>query len=128
MEEQRLDDLRFLNRYYDSNLSNILVVYGHRNIEKSRILQKFIENRRFIYYTARSVSYTEQLFLWAKELKDTGIDVPEYPDFTTLFETCLKSATKNPLIFVIRNFEHIVKEDQASSFFTASKLFPKYVL
>lgn len=113
MEEQRLDDLRFLNRYYDSNLSNILVVYGHRNIEKSRILQKFIENRRFIYYTARSVSYTEQLFLWAKELKDTGIDVPEYPDFTTLFETCLKSATKNPLIFVIRNFEHIVKADES---------------
>ncbi|WP_026651908.1 ATP-binding protein [Butyrivibrio proteoclasticus] len=116
MNEQRLDDLRFLNRYYDSNLSNILVVYGHRNIEKDRLLEKFIENRRSVFYTARSVSPREQLFLWGKELKETGIDLPEYPEFKELFMACLKSAGRNPIIFVIKNFEHIIKGD--ISFFT----------
>ena len=43
MEEQRLADLNFLNRYYDSGLSNILVVYGHRNIDHNVLLQKFVE-------------------------------------------------------------------------------------
>ena len=109
MEDQRLADLNFLNRYYDSGLSNILVVYGHKNIDHNTLLQKFIENRRNIYYVARSASAKEQLFLWARELRDKGISVPEKPCYKELFEACLLSAGKNSLIFVIRNFEYIVK-------------------
>ena len=100
MEEQRLEDLRFLNRFYDSSLSNILVVYGHRNVEKNELLRKFIENRRSVYYTARSASLREQLFLWAKELRETGAEISEYPTFDELFSVCLKAAGKNPLIFI----------------------------
>ena len=43
MEEIRKIDLAFLNRYYDSGRSNILVVYGHRNVEQNSLLFKFIE-------------------------------------------------------------------------------------
>ena len=56
MEEIRKIDLAFLNRYYDSGRSNILVVYGHRNVEQNSLLFKFIENRRSVFYAARSVS------------------------------------------------------------------------
>ena len=76
MEQQRLADLNFLNRYYESGLSNILVVYGHRNIDHNALLTKFIENRRNVYFAARSASVKEQLFLWAKELRETGTKVP----------------------------------------------------
>ena len=109
MEEQRLADLNFLNRYYESGLSNILVVYGHRNIDHNVLLSKFLENRRNIYYAARSASIKEQLFLWAKELREKGTKVPEHPSFKELFEACLLSASKNSMILVIRNFENIVK-------------------
>ena len=112
MEGQRLADLNFLNRYYESGLSNILVVYGHRNIDHNALLSKFIENRRNIYYIARSASEKEQLFLWAKELRSVGINVPEKPGYKDIFEACLLSAGKNNLIFVIRNFEYIVKSSE----------------
>ncbi len=109
MEEQRQADLNFLNRYYDSGISNILVLYGHRNIDHNVLLNKFVENRRNVYYVARSASEREQLFLWARELREKGVSVPDNPGFKELFEACLLSAGKNNLIFVIRNFEYIVK-------------------
>ena len=72
MEELRKIDLAFLNRFYESGRSNILVVYGHRNIEQNSLIFKFIENRRSVFYTARSVSAAEQVLLWAGELMEEG--------------------------------------------------------
>ena len=109
MEELRKVDLAFLNRYYDSGRSNILVVYGHRNVEQNSLLFKFIENRRSIFYTARSVSEREQIRLWGKELMDTSHSFGENSTYTDIFELAIGSAGRNPVIFVIKNFEYIIK-------------------
>ena len=109
MEELRLEDLSFLNRYYDSGLSNILVVYGHRNIEYTEVLTKFIENRRSFYFTARSVSEREQLFLWANELRKKGAAIGEFPTFGELFGATLGGTNRAPLILVFDSFERVVK-------------------
>ena len=109
MEAQRSEDLRFLNRYYESGLSNILVVYGHRNIEHSALLSKFTENRKSFYYTARSASEREQLFLWTGELRSNRIAVKDDSTYSDIFTACAESAGKAPFIFVVRNFENIIK-------------------
>jgi hypothetical protein len=112
MEAQRQIDLRFLNRYYESGLSNILVVYGHRNIDMDSLLTRFLENRRSVYYSARSVSLREQLSLWAGELSMTGLKFGKTPDFKEILDGCLKTAGRGAIIMVIRNFEHIVKASE----------------
>ncbi len=109
MEAQRQIDLNFLNRYYESGLSNILVVYGHRNIDMDGLLTKFLENRRSVYYCARSVSLREQLYLWSNELSFSGIKLSKKPEINEILDVCLKTAGINPIILVIKNFEHIVK-------------------
>ncbi len=109
MDEQRKIDLAFLNRYYESNRSNILVVYGHRNVEQNSLLFKFIENRRSVFYTARSLSSAEQILLWSKELMEGGSAFPENPTYTDIFNVSINAAGRNPVIFVIKNFEYIVK-------------------
>lgn len=109
MEEQRKIDLAFLNRFYESGRSNILVVYGHRNIEQNSLIFKFIENRRSVFYTARSCSATEQVLLWAGELMEEGSVLAKTPTFTDIFETAFAATGRNPVIFVIKNFEYIVK-------------------
>ena len=109
MEEQRLADLNFLNRYYESGLSNILVVYGHRNIDHNALINKFLENRRNIYFSARSASIKEQMFLWSKELREKGAKLPVNPTYKQLFDACLASVGNNSMILVIRNFENIIK-------------------
>ena len=109
MEATRQKDLDFLNRYYESGLSNILVIYGHKNIEDSELIDRFIENRRSASYVARSASEREQLFLWGKELRDQGASISQNPSYSEIFETCLNLNGKNSVIFVIRNFECILK-------------------
>jgi AAA+ ATPase superfamily predicted ATPase len=109
MEETRKIDLAFLNRFYDSGLSNILVVYGHRNVEKNELLLRFIENRRSVFYSARSVSGKEQIRLWEKELMDKKHKFSGEPTYTDILELSLGGAGRSPVIFVIRNFEYIIK-------------------
>ncbi|MCR5670621.1 MAG: hypothetical protein K6G10_06415 [Butyrivibrio sp.] len=109
MEELRKIDLAFLNRYYESGRSNILVVYGHRNIEQNSLIFKFMENRRSVFYTARSVSDREQLFLWAYELKEKGITVKDKPTYKDIFEAAVSGTSRAPVIFVIKNFEYMIK-------------------
>ena len=109
MEEQRKIDLAFLNRYYESGRSHILVIYGHRNIEQNSLIFKFIENRRSVFYTARSASAAEQVLLWAGELMEEGSVLAKTPTYTDIFETAFAATGRNPVIFVIKNFEYIVK-------------------
>ena len=113
MEELRKIDLAFLNRYYESGLSNILVVYGHRNVEKDALLFKFIENRRNVFYTARSCSNREQIRLWGMELMEKDRNFSEDTTYTDLFNISLSSTGRNPVIFCIRNFEYIVRTSES---------------
>ena len=109
MEEKRLEDLAFLNRYYESGLTNILVVYGHRNTAYKELLLRFMENRRSFYFSARSVSEREQLFLWGNELKAKSIEVSKYPTYTEILENCIGASVKVPTILVIDSFEYAVR-------------------
>ena len=109
MEEKRLEDLAFLNRYYESGLTNILVVYGHRNTAYKELLLRFMENRRSFYFSARSVSEREQLFLWGNELKAKSIEVSEYPTYTEVLENCIGESVKIPTILIFDSFEYAVR-------------------
>lgn len=109
MEELRKIDLAFLNRFYESGRSNILVVYGHRNVEQDSLLFKFIENRRNVFYTARSVSEREQIRLWSKELMEQGDKTGKEMTYTDIFNTSIGTGGRFPLIFVVKNFEYIIK-------------------
>ncbi len=113
MEELRKIDLAFLNRYYESGRSNILVVYGHRNVEQNSLLLKFIENRRNVFFVARSCSDREQIKLWAGEMMEDGTSFQDNVSYTDIFNMAFKSAGRNPLIFVIRNFENIIKSSDS---------------
>ena len=85
MEEQRRVDLAFLNRYYESSRSGILVVYGHRNVEQNSLLFKFTENRRSVFYNARSASEKEQILLWSKEVK-AAADISAAPSYSDILK------------------------------------------
>ena len=108
MEETRKIDLAFFNKYYDSGESNILVIYGPKNVEQHSLLMKFVENRRHSFYSARRVSETEQINLWTNELVAKGATFSEKPTFTDIFNAAAGTGN-NPFIFVINNFEYIVR-------------------
>ncbi len=64
----RTSELNYLNAFYDSEGSQLLVVYGQKNIGKTSLLKEFVKGKPYHYYCARSASEREQTY----ELKFFG--------------------------------------------------------
>ena len=69
----RASELKYLNTYYGREESQILVVYGCRNVGKTALLRQFIQNKPSYYYRARAASEREQRYQWGRELEKEKI-------------------------------------------------------
>ena len=60
MVPERVSELRYLNSYFEREGSQILVVYGEKNVGKTTLLYQFARGKASSYYRARSASEREQ--------------------------------------------------------------------
>ena len=102
----RVAELDYLNTYYDRTGSQILVVYGEKNVGKTTLLSAFSKDKPGIYLRARSASEREQRFLWNRELGSLCND--SYPSFTEIFQAVLPDE-KGKKVIIIDEFQYIVK-------------------
>lgn len=109
-------ELNYLDHYYRSGNSQILVVYGAKGIGKTRLLQEFCRGKNSSYYLARACSGLEQRYQWAMECKAKGLEVERYPSWDTLFAV-EHNRTGKMQILVLDEFQHMIKGDD--SFFKA---------
>lgn len=105
----RAQELKYLNTYYDRNGSQVLVVYGEKNVGKTALLKEFVRNKSFHYYRARSASEREQLFQWGKELSENGICTLKYPSFGELLNAVIKEEQNGKKVIIIDEFQYIIK-------------------
>lgn len=108
----RSAELKFLEQYYQAEESRIVVVYGQKNIGKTALLKEFCEDRPGCYYLARAASAREQLFQWSRELRQSGLKLPEYPQYRDIFET-LPFEGNGKRVLILDEFHHMVKADSA---------------
>ncbi len=104
----RTAELKHLNTYYDQDGSQIIVVYGQRNVGKTELLNEFMADKPGYYYRARAASCREQRYAWGRELGEDGIRLLKYPSYTEIFQAVIgeKSAKK---VIVIDEFQYIIK-------------------
>ena len=100
----RTSELKHLNSYYDQDGSQIMVVYGQRNVGKTALLKYFVQDKPNYYYKVRSGSEREQQYQWGRELGKKGIKMPKYPTYSEIFESLIveKNAKK---VIVIDEFQ-----------------------
>ena len=119
-------ELNYLDRYYHSEGSQILVVYGQKGVGKTALLKNFGKDKNCVYYMARSCSDREQRYQWVKELvtaSDNNISYAPYPEYEEIFEKALKTEDDEKLIFVVDEFHYLIKGE--TSFFHRLNLFVK---
>lgn len=109
----RTSELKYLNTYYDREGSQIIVVYGKKNVGKTTLLRQFVQDKPHFYYLARSASEREQCYQWGVELGREEIRVLKYPSFTEIFQSILREKNGKKVI-IIDEFQYIIK---ASSHF-----------
>lgn len=111
----RTSELKYLNTYYDREGSQILVVYGEKNIGKTSLLHYFSQDKPSYYYCARSAAEREQRYEWGRELGNEDIRVTKYPSFYEIFEA-IPVPESGKLVLMIDEFQNIVRSD--STFMT----------
>ncbi len=104
----RTSELKYLNTYYDRDGSQIMVVYGEKNVGKTSLLRQFVQDKPFYYYRARSASEREQRYQWGNELGREEIKVLKYPTFTEIFQSVIREKNGKKVI-IIDEFQYIIK-------------------
>ncbi len=107
----RTSELKHLNTYYDQDGSQIMVVYGQRNIGKTALLRGFVEDKPYYYYRARSASCREQRYEWGQELGEEEIKLLMYPTYTDIFKAIIREKTAKKVI-IIDEFQYIIKSSE----------------
>lgn len=103
-------EVNFLEQYYGREGSQILIVYGDRGVGKTRLLKEFCKGKKSAYYLARACSEREQLCQWSAELKETGAELPRFPEWEELLPAVLPR-TAGKQVLVIDEFHHMLKGD-----------------
>lgn len=104
----RTSELKYLNTCYDREGSQIMVVYGEKNVGKTALLEQFAQDKPCFYYCARPASEREQRYRWGLELNPEAFDAPGYPSFTEIFQFMIKEK-KGKKVIIVDEFQYIVK-------------------
>ena len=108
-------ELSLLNKRFDSNRSEFVIIYGRRRIGKSELIDQFIKNNG-IRLLAREESKTLQLRTFAEKLGDFFDDEllrkTEFTGWDGFFEYLYRKADER-IIIAIDEFPYLIKEDPA---------------
>lgn len=107
----RTSELKHLNTYYDQEGSQIMVVYGARNVGKTQLLNHFAQDKPSYYYRARSASCREQRYQWGAELGREDIKLLKYPSYSDIFKSLIQNE-KGKKVIIIDEFQYIVKSSE----------------
>ncbi len=106
----RNTELSYLEQHYGKNGSQMIVVYGQKNVGRTTLLREFAKGRPFVFLSARSCSGKEQRYLWSGEYGYASDNQNRYPSYSELLSMIAKSSTEK-VILVIDEFQNVVKND-----------------
>jgi len=102
--------LERLEQIYKESGNSMILLYGRQGMEKKELLRFFLQQKKGVYYYATQCSEEEQRRLMARTIErvcDVKITENSYEQ---MFNR-IKSGNASKLVFVIDNFENIVKKD-----------------
>lgn len=102
--------LERLEQIYQESGNSMILLYGRPGMEKKELIQSFLHQKKGVYYYATQCSEDEQRRLMAKTIERTCDVKIKENSYEQMFNR-IKSGNASKLIFVIDNFEHIVKKD-----------------
>ena len=104
----RASELSYLNQYYQRQGSQILVVYGQKNIGKTELVREFMKDKPGHYHFAGACSEQEQLYQWSRQLKEEGVTQEMQTSFFAILQHAVGENTRK-MVLVVDEFQNLVK-------------------
>ncbi len=106
----RNSELQYLEQLYRKSGNQILVLYGRRENQGRELIQEFCQGKKFFYYFAPEVSAKAQKMRMGREIAAHYKVSLSEENYDYYFKR-IKSGDSSKLVFVIEEFQHIIKRD-----------------
>ncbi|MDD5463822.1 MAG: ATP-binding protein [Candidatus Moranbacteria bacterium] len=114
----RTKELKDLNEKWETNISQLFVIYGKRRVGKTELVKQFLKDKPAIYFLADKRNHADQL----KELgrvvgnyfEDKILVKNGFQDWIEFFEY-IANKGKQPLAIAIDEYPYLVESDGATS-------------
>lgn len=106
-------ELRTLEQLYETGTFQMPVIYGRRRVGKTSLINKFVEGKPAVVFTARESSAKENLIALSKAVAEfsqgdglVALDTPApvFESFDAAFEQVFRIARSRRIIFVIDEY------------------------
>jgi AAA+ ATPase superfamily predicted ATPase len=113
----REKEIETLENEYRKEGSSFVVIYGRRRTGKTTLIEKFIENKKSIYFLADLQNEKLQIERFknivADSLKDDLLRFLQINDWETVFKYIFQKKFEEKLIIVIDEFQYLAKVNKA---------------
>ena len=101
----REEELKKLNKRYQGNQFECVVVYGRRRVGKTALISEFCKDKRNIYFSALDTTAQENLRSLSKAIYNYQnpdlYNVPEFRTYEDALEEITRIAEQERIVFVI---------------------------
>ncbi len=112
-------ELRDLNKRYNKNDFECIVIYGRRRVGKTALINEFCKGKPTIFFSALNASSQENLEALSKAIYEKtypGAETaPVYPSFDAAFLEITRMAENERLVFVIDEYPYLAKANKSIS-------------
>ena len=115
----REEELRTMNRRYDKNQFECIVIYGRRRVGKTALINEFCKDKTTVYFSALSASSQENLEALSKAIYNCknpeGSVAPTYRSYADALDEITAMSKQQRLVFVIDEYPYLAKSEKSFS-------------
>ncbi len=115
----RNEELKSMNKRYNKNRFECIVIYGRRRVGKTSLIREFCKDKKAIYFSAIRGTAQDNLEELSKAIYmykgPERLQAPIYATFTDAFDEVTAIAKREKVIFVIDEYPYLAQADEAVS-------------
>ncbi|MFI3215057.1 MAG: ATP-binding protein [Eubacteriales bacterium] len=111
----REKELSTMQKKYDNNSFECIIIYGRRRVGKTALINTFCKDKKTIYFSALETTAKENLKTLSKAIHFATTDAPVYESYDHAFQAITDLTKEERLIFVIDEYPYLAKCDTSIS-------------
>ena len=115
----REDELRKLNKRYNDDRFECVIIYGRRRVGKTALINQFCKDKPTVFFSALNTTGIENLEALSRAImnyeRPDALSVPQFTSYDAALSELTTLAMKERIVFVIDEYPYLAKAKPAIS-------------